>query len=104
MLDDKDPRQCYLYRLSRKPAISNFWQPEKLRTSLFLSSSYTRQLTLSELWVLAGEPGLEFFQRVVFVSSVQDKYVPFGSARCELSSDGGHGNSVISEPRPSKKN
>lgn len=61
----------------------------------FNKSQLLQQLMLTDspdpkrmaLYRLSQSPGLEWFRHVVFCSSYQDKYVPYSSARVQVSND-----------------
>merc|ERR1711881_752987 len=69
---------------------TGFWVLKKWRKSTCLE-----QLSLSDhpdpretfMYKLSKTKGLEFFQNIVLVSSYQDQYAPFDSARVEMSPD-----------------
>lgn len=81
------PHLGYIY-----PASSLFnaglWIAKKLRKSLCLEQlSLTDDPNMSNSFLvrLAEQPGLDYFKHVVLVSSKQDQYVSFESARIEMS-------------------
>lgn len=69
---------------------TGLWFIQKLYKSVSLSQmSMTDDpgdARQSMLYKLSKQPGLEFFNNVVLVSSPQDQYVPHNSARLELTS------------------
>lgn len=67
---------------------TGLWVAKKLRRSLCLeqlSMTDSEDRSTSFLCRLAELPGLEHFQHVMLVSSYQDQYAPFESARMEMS-------------------
>merc|ERR1712129_90294 len=81
------PHLGYVY-----PASSLFnaglWIAKKLRSSQCLEQlSLTDDPNMSNSFLvrLAEQPGLDYFKHVVLVSSKQDQYVSFESARIEMS-------------------
>ncbi|CAD7971071.1 unnamed protein product [Amoebophrya sp. A25] len=67
------------------------WVLKKWRQSRALQqlsmSDYSNDLRESFLYKLSLQPGLNLFRHVVFVSSWQDQYAPFDSARAEVSEE-----------------
>merc|ERR1712098_682944 len=67
---------------------TGLWVAKKLRGSKCLEQlSMTDRTDPEEFFIskLAHQPGLEHFQHVALVSSYQDQYAPFESARIEIS-------------------
>ena len=69
--DHSDPRQSFLYQLSQSPGAVC------LCLDLFT-------VLIIVLWVLFFMLGLNYFKNILLVSSVQDQYVPYHSARIEM--------------------
>ena len=63
--DHVDPKQTYLYKLSKKPCKSG------RRETCHASHCFSF-------------PGLEYFKHILLIASPQDRYVPFHSARIEV--------------------
>jgi hypothetical protein len=63
--DHVDPKQTYLYKLSKKPCKSR--RRDTCQTSPCFSLL-----------------GLEYFKHILLIASPQDRYVPFHSARIEV--------------------
>lgn len=62
------------------------WRNSKCLQQLSLSD-WRKSPRESFLYSLSEQPGLDLFQHVVLVSSWQDQYCPFDSARLEISDD-----------------
>ncbi len=69
-----DPRQTFLYKLSKKAGSVMLFGSTNLMLIRF--SPYINSQTLFQ--------GLQFFKNVVLVGSLQDRYVPYHSARIEM--------------------
>jgi hypothetical protein len=60
--DHIDPKETYLYKLSKKPC-------------------EFKRIKINDLYYFLG---LEFFKNILLIASPQDRYVPFHSARIEV--------------------
>jgi len=81
------PHLGYMYSASSL-INAGLWIAKRLSQSQCLEQlSFTDDPNLSNTFLvrLAEKPGLEYFKQVVLVSSKQDQYVPFESARIEMS-------------------
>ena len=67
--DHVDPKQTYLYNLSKKPS--------KLKKTSFDWDWWIYDFYYYFL-------GLEFFKNILLIASPQDRYVPYHSARIEV--------------------
>lgn len=73
--DHSDPRQTFLYKLSKKSG--EFVLPASLFSLYVLYICYSLKNNVDC-------EGLQFFKNVVLVGSLQDRYVPYHSARIEM--------------------
>lgn len=70
--DHSDPRQTFLYKLSKKAGKCHSASARFIGFGLFHIQTFNFVL------------GLQFFKNVVLVGSLQDRYVPYHSARIEM--------------------
>jgi hypothetical protein len=93
------PHLGYVYSTHSAPIVY-LWVAKKLRDSKSLeqlSMTDAKDAKRCFLYQLSKKPGLEHFRHVLLLSSRQDQYVPFESARIEPSSASGNGDSKRSQ-------
>lgn len=77
--DHSDPRQTFLYKLSKK---SGLWY--LICSIVCLFCFWARSSCIGNILSDLLSLGLQFFKNVVLVGSLQDRYVPYHSARIEM--------------------
>ena len=83
------PHLGYMYK-SGKLFSAGMWLLKKWKKSnalAQLSMSDNKDLEKTVLFDLSRQEGLNWFKQIIFVSSFQDQYAPFDSARIQICSD-----------------
>jgi predicted alpha/beta hydrolase family esterase len=83
------PHLGYMYK-SSKVFDTGMWFLKKWKKSIVLNQlgmTDSKNIEQTTIYLLSQQPGLEWFKHIILVSSFQDQYAPFDSARIQICGD-----------------